>query len=54
MVIVLRLFGSRFLPAEPSPQSAAEWPGEATRESRWAALKDVPDPPAPPDAPDGS
>ncbi|MFI7402751.1 DUF6350 family protein, partial [Streptomyces sp. NPDC049541] len=30
-----------FLPAEPSPQPPTSWPGEATRESRWAALKDV-------------
>ncbi|MCD9873437.1 cell division protein PerM [Streptomyces guryensis] len=41
-----------FLPAEPSPQPSAPWPGEATRESRWAALKDASDPPRTPDAPD--
>ncbi|MGW1746109.1 cell division protein PerM [Streptomyces sp. NPDC002092] len=41
-----------FLPVEPSPQPTASWPGEATRESRWAALKDASDPSRTPDAPD--
>lgn len=41
-----------FLPAEPSPQPPASWPGDATRESRWAALKDASDPPRTPDEPD--
>ena len=41
-----------FLPAEPSPQPPPSWPGDATRESRWAALKDASDPPSTPDAPD--
>ncbi|GAA3815186.1 DUF6350 family protein [Streptomyces coacervatus] len=41
-----------FLPAEPSPQPQAPWPGDATRESRWAALKDASDQPRTPEAPD--
>ncbi|MFF4502357.1 DUF6350 family protein [Streptomyces sp. NPDC001401] len=41
-----------FLPVEPAPQQPAPWPGDATRESRWAALKDASDPPRTPDAPD--
>ncbi|GAA2510773.1 hypothetical protein GCM10010276_66780 [Streptomyces longisporus] len=41
-----------FLPVDSSPRPEASWPGEATRESRWAALKDASDPPRTPDAPE--
>jgi hypothetical protein len=41
-----------FLPAEPSPQPPPQWPGDATRESRWAALKDAADAPQAPHAGD--
>jgi hypothetical protein len=41
-----------FLPAEPSPQPPPQWPGDATRESRWAALKDAADAPRAPHAGD--